>query len=51
MKTFDEAVKWAKGRHAEAQKIAKAYVPAHVNKRKPKVTPVTPAKNPNGKAT
>jgi hypothetical protein len=51
MKTFDEAVQWAKGKHAEAQKITDKYVPTHVNKRKP-VTP-TPGKpeKPNGKST
>jgi hypothetical protein len=57
MKTFDEAVQWAKGRHVEAVKIADAFVPKNVNKRKPGYrpepaapSPVTPSKNPNGKA-
>lgn len=56
MKTFDEVVEHARGRLVTAKEIVAAYEPTHVNKRRPQPTPVTPAnpvtpvKNPNGKA-
>ena len=49
MKTFDEAVTWARGKHAEAVKMVSAFTPTHVNKRKP-VTPKTGKTTNNGKA-
>lgn len=54
MKTFDEAVEYARGRLVKAKKVVEAYEPTHVNKRRPKPTPPTPdtpEKNPKGKAS